>query len=180
MIGVIIIMRNTVKIYQKHDVMTEIKTMKYMVTNIPKDIKTIVSLVQNILLHQHWSRAYGLEISDERKKEPWLRTFEEKLVHLNKHGYTHVSDQKSIENKMISICRDFSVVAAALCREAGIPARARCGFASYFEEGKYIDHWVLEYWNGDKKKWIMVDAQLDDLQQKALKLPFDPLEVSEQ
>ncbi|WP_235832527.1 transglutaminase-like domain-containing protein [Acetivibrio mesophilus] len=80
---------------------------------------------------------------------------------------------------MISICRDFSVVAAALCREASIPARARCGFATYFEEGKCIDHWVLEYWNEEQEKWIMVDAQLDALQQKALKLPFDPLDISE-
>lgn len=171
-------MEKILKLYQEHDVMTEIKTTKYMVTNIPKNIKTIVSYVQNILLHQHWSGAYGLELSEERKKEPWLRSFEEKLIYLDKLGYTHVSEQKPNENKMISICRDFSIVAAALCREAGIAARARCGFASYFEKGKYIDHWVLEYWNEHKKQWIMVDAQLDDLQQKVLKVPFDPLDVS--
>jgi hypothetical protein len=160
--------------------MTEIKTMEHMVTNIPKDIKTIVSYVQNMLLHQHWSEAYGVMLSDERKKEPFLRSFEEKLIFLSKLGYTHVSEQRMNENKIIGICRDFSVVAAALCREAGIPARARCGFASYFEQGKYIDHWVLEYWNEDRKQWVMVDAQLDDLQQKALNLPFDPLEVGEE
>jgi hypothetical protein len=172
-------MKDTLKLYQEHDIMTEVKTMKHLVTDIPKDIKTIVTYVQNILLHQHWSRAYGLELSEERTKEPFIRSFEEKLIFLNKLGFTHVSEQKTNENKMISICRDFSVVAAALCREAGIPARARCGFASYFEKGKYVDHWVLEYWNEEKKKWVMVDAQLDVLQQKALDLPFDPLDVSE-
>jgi hypothetical protein len=179
MIGVKIIMKHTLEFYKEHDIMTEIKSMKHMVTDIPKDIKIIVAYVQNILLHQHWSGAYGLELSDERKKEPFIRSFEEKLVFLNNIGFTHVSEQKTNENKIISICRDFSVVAAALCREAGIPARARCGFASYFEKDKYVDHWVLEYWNEEKKKWIMVDAQLDGLQQRALKLPFDPLDVSE-
>jgi hypothetical protein len=173
------VMKDTLKLYREHDIMTEIKTMKHMVTDIPKDIKTIVTYVQNILLHQHWSRAYGLELSDERTKEPFIRSFEEKLIFLNKLGFTHVSQQKTNENKMISICRDFSVVAAALCREAGIPSRARCGFASYFEKGKYVDHWVLEYLNEQKKNWVMVDAQLDVLQQKALELPFDPLDVSE-
>ncbi|WP_461612959.1 transglutaminase-like domain-containing protein [Clostridium sp. Marseille-QA1073] len=172
-------MKNILKLYQEHDIMTEIKTMKHMVTDIPKDIKTIVTYVQNILLHQHWSEVYGLELSDERKKEPFIRSFEDKLIFLNKLGFTHVSEQRTNENKMISICRDFSVVAAALCREAGIPARARCGFASYLEKDKYIDHWVLEYWNEEKKKWIMVDAQLDVLQQRVLGLPFDPLDVSE-
>lgn len=172
-------MKDTLELYLEHDIMTKVKTMKSMVTDMPKDIKTIVAYVQNILLHQHWSKAYGLELSEERMKEPFIRSFEEKLIFLNKLGFTHVSEQKANENKIISICRDFSIVATALCREAGIPARARCGFASYFEEGKYTDHWVLEYWDEEKKKWIMVDAQLDALQQKALKLPFDPLDVSE-
>ena len=180
MIGVRNIMRDTIKLYQEHDIMTEIKTMKHLVSNIPKDIETIVAYVQNILLHQHWSGAYGMELSDERKKETWIRSFEEKLIFLSKQGYTHISEKKEIKDKMISICRDFSVVAAALCREAGIAARARCGFASYFEEDKFIDHWVLEYWNEDRKQWIMVDAQMDELQRKVLRLPFDPLEVSEE
>ncbi len=180
MIGVIIIMENIPRLYQEHDIMTEIKTMKHLVTGIPNDIKTIVTYVQNILLHQHWSEAYGVKLTEQRKREPFIRSFEDKLIFLSKLGYTHISDQKLNENKMIGICRDFSVVAAALCREAGIPARARCGFANYFEKGKYIDHWVLEYWNENKKQWVMVDAQLDILQQKALKLPFDPLNVSEE
>lgn len=173
-------MEDSIKIYKEHDVMTEIKTMKELVTNIPKDIKTIVSYVQNILLHQHWSKAYGVELSEERRKEPWIRSFEEKLIFLNKLGYKHVSDKKEVQNRMIGICRDFSVVAAALCREAGIPARARCGFATYFEKGKYIDHWVLEYWKEDEKRWVMVDAQIDELQKNKLNLPFDTLDVSEE
>ncbi|NLM57601.1 MAG: transglutaminase domain-containing protein [Clostridium sp.] len=173
-------MKNTLELYLEHDIMTKVNTMKSMVADIPKDIKTIVAYVQNILLHQHWAKAYGLELSEERKKEPFIRSFEEKLIFLNKMGFNHVSEQRSNENKMVSICRDFSVVASALCREAGIPARARCGFATYFEEGKYIDHWVLEYWNSKEQRWIMVDAQLDELQQKALKLPFDPLNVPEE
>ncbi len=173
-------MENNLRFYQEHDIMTEIKTMKDMVADMPKDIKVIVSYVQNVLLHQQWSEAYGLKLSDERKMEPFIRSFEDKLIFLKNLGYTHISEEKGNESKIIGICRDFSVVAAALCREAGIPARARCGFASYLEKDKYIDHWVLEYWNEDKKQWVMVDAQLDALQQKALNIPFDPLDVSEE
>ena len=33
------------------------------------------------------------------------------------------------------------------CAAQGMPARARCGFGAYFEKGKYVDHWVTEYWN---------------------------------
>jgi len=159
--------------------MSEVRTMQQMVADIPRDIPTIVSYVQNILLHQHWSRAYGVELSDERRREPLLRSFEEKLVFLKNKGFTHVSDEKPHAEKMIGICRDFSVAAAALCREAGIPARARCGFATYFEPGKCIDHWVLEYWNDAEQRWVVVDAQLDELQQRTLKIGFDPLDVGE-
>lgn len=172
-------MEKVLDFYRKHGVMTEIKTMKHMVTDLPKDIESIVTMVQNILLHQHWAKSYGLEIEDKRREEPWLRSVEEKLIYLNKLGYSHVLDKKELKDKMIGICRDFSVMAAAFCREVGIPARARCGFATYFEEGKYIDHWVLEYWNEDKKRWIMVDAQLDDFQREKLDISFNSLDVDE-
>ncbi|MDI9440726.1 MAG: transglutaminase-like domain-containing protein [Bacillota bacterium] len=165
--------------YLQHGPMTEIKANRHMVADIPPHIPTIVKYVQNILLHQHWSGAYGVELSDERKKEPLIRGVEGKLSFLRERGFGHVSEEKTHGEKMIGICRDFSVVGAGLCREAGIPARARCGFATYFEAGKYVDHWVFEYWDDGQQRWIMVDAQLDELQQKALKIKFDPLAVGE-
>lgn len=171
-------MKESRRIYLEHDRMTDPKTMKPLVADMPKDIETIVAYVQNILLHQHWSRAYGLELSEERNQEPNLRSFEEKLIFLNQRGCQHVSEKRGAADRMIGICRDFSVAAAALCREAGIPARARCGFATYLEAGKYIDHWVLEYWNEEQQRWVMTDAQMDALQRKALQLLFDPLDVS--
>ncbi len=64
-----------------------------------------------------------------------------------------------------------------MLRHLGIPARARCGFAKYFEPDRHMDHWVVEYWNAEQQRWIFVDAQLDDLQQGKLHLPFDPLDV---
>lgn len=166
--------------YKKHGVMTQVDIMKDMITSIPKDIKIIVTYVQNILLHQHWASSYGVNLDRKRKQETWLRSFEEKLKFLKKVGFTHVSDKKKAGNKMVGICRDYAVIAAALCREAGIAARARCGFALYFEKGKYVDHWVLEYYNVYKKRWIFVDPQLDSFQQKQLNITFNPLDVGEE
>ena len=37
------------------------------------------------------------------------------------------------------------------CCAPGVPARARCGFGAYFEKGKFVDHWVTEYWNEGRK-----------------------------
>jgi len=66
---------------------------------------------------------------------------------------------------------------AALLIRAGIPARARCGFASYFwppEEHRWEDHWITEYWSASRRCWCQADAQLDALQQQQLRLDFDP------
>ena len=68
--------------------------------------------------------------------------------------------------------------AADLLRHQGVPARARCGFGVYFVPNHYEDHWVAEYWNAAKEGWVLVDAQLDQLMLDALKIRFDPLDVS--
>jgi hypothetical protein len=65
----------------------------------------------------------------------------------------------------------------AFLRHKRIPSRARCGFATYFEPGKYVDHWICEYWNADQERWVQVDAQLDALQVGVIKADFDPLDV---
>jgi hypothetical protein len=56
-------------------------------------------------------------------------------------------------------------------------ARARCGFGAYFEKGKFVDHWVTEYWNDSARRWILVDPQLDTRQRSLFKVTFDPLDV---
>lgn len=62
-----------------------------------------------------------------------------------------------------------------MLRAQGVPARARCGFGTYFWPGRYEDHWVREYWNGER--WVSVDAQLDELQRGKLGIVFDPLDL---
>lgn len=172
-------MNLTLDYYRKHGKMTEIGTMKHMVKDLPQDITGIVATVQNLLIHQHWARRYGLDLEEKRKEELLLRRAEEKLIFIHQKGYQQVTDKIPLEDKMVGICRDFSVMAAALCIEAGIPARPRCGFATYFETGKYIDHWILEYWHEREGRWVMVDAQLDDFQQQQLEIQFNPLDVDE-
>ena len=58
-------------------------------------------------------------------------------------------------------CHAFSRLTVAFLRAAGVPARARCGFGTYFRPGWFEDHWIVEYWNGADGRWQMVDAQLD-------------------
>jgi transglutaminase-like putative cysteine protease len=77
----------------------------------------------------------------------------------------------------MSNCRDFSVVLCAILRHQGVPSRTRCGFGTYFLPEHYEDHWVCEVWSSERRRWILVDAQLDALQREVLQLDFDPLDV---
>ena len=91
----------------------------------------------------------------------------------------HVRSAKArtIDKKLIGNCRDHSLLLASLLRHQGIPARARCGFGAYFLPDHFEDHWVTEYWNQEQSRWVMVDAQLDELQCEVMKIPFNTLDV---
>ncbi|WP_456779706.1 hypothetical protein [Bradyrhizobium sp. USDA 3315] len=40
-----------------------------------------------------------------------------------------------------------------------------------------IDHWVCEYWDRSARRWVLVDAQLDQLHRSLLKFDFEPVNV---
>lgn len=64
------------------------------------------------------------------------------------------------ERRVIGTCRDFAVLGCALLRYRGIAARARCGFATYFQPGSGVDHWITEYWDDGDRRWVRVDAEI--------------------
>jgi hypothetical protein len=80
---------------------------------------------------------------------------------------------RPVEKRLIGNCRQFSTLSTALLRSKGIPARARCGFANYFEKDRYVDHWIVEWWDTQKKRWIQTDTQLDDVLREGLGIQFD-------
>ena len=69
------------------------------------------------------------------------------------------------------------MLTVALLRRFGMPARARAGFADYFEPGRWTDHWVVERWDAEATRWVRTDAQIDPTQQQLLGLDFDPLDL---
>ena len=66
-----------------------------------------------------------------------------------------LSEERGTNERQVGVCRHFTLLHVAMLRAQGIPARARCGFGVYFEKGKYLDHWVTEYWNEKKALGIV-------------------------
>jgi hypothetical protein len=144
---------------------------------LPRDIPSLVRVIQGLMIHIFWAEKYGVKLDSARKEEVQLRSVERMLSRILELDKCPLTEARPPEKRLVGNCRDHSVLLTAMLRHQGVPARARCGFGKYFEPNRHVDHWVVEYWNAAEKRWVLVDAQLDDLQCKALSIPFDPLDV---
>lgn len=145
--------------------------------DLPKSIPDLVKLVQGLTIHVFWTERYGFKAPPERMSEVQLRWMNKRLgrtLELDPHPLV---EARPIEQKLLGNCRDHSLLLVSILRHQGIPARARCGFAAYFMPDHFEDHWVVEYWNQEQGRWVLVDAQLDELQRDVLKIDFDVLDV---
>jgi len=59
----------------------------------------------------------------------------------------HLVVARPVEKRLVSRCRNFLLLPLAMLRAKGVPARARCGFGTYFNPGYFEDRWVCEYWS---------------------------------
>ena len=163
--------------YTQPGPMTDPGPYAHLFDDLPTDIPALVKTLQGVMVHIFWAGSYGLELTDERKAEVNLRTVEKQLARILELDDQPLTEARPHERKLVGNCRDFSVMMTAILRHQGVPARARCGFGTYFIPGHYEDHWVVEYWNAEQARWVLVDAQLDAMMQEALKLDFDPLDT---
>jgi hypothetical protein len=149
----------------------------HLLDGLPADIAGLCRTVQGLVIHVFWAEQYGLQLPDERKGELQLRTVAAQLSRIVELDPRPLMEARPPKRRLVGNCRDFSVLLAAMLRHQGVPARARCGFGSYFLPNHYEDHWVCEYWNAAQGRWALADAQMDELQRAKLALPFDPLDV---
>lgn len=96
---------------------------------------------------------------------------------INSMDDSPLTQARPYEKRFIGSCRDHSVFLCSVLRSKGIPARARCGFGTYFIPEHYEDHWMCEYWSSSESRWVSVDPQLDKLQCDTLGITFDPLDM---
>ena len=146
-------------------------------SDLPHNVPALVHVVQGLLIHVFWAGRYGVELDDARRGEVQLRAVDRQLQRILELDPRPLAETRDPACRLVGNCRDFSVMLTTMLRAQGVPARARCGFGAYFEPNHYEDHWVVEYWHAAENRWVLVDAQLDELQQRVLGIDFDPLDV---
>jgi hypothetical protein len=149
----------------------------HLLDNLPGDIQSLCQVVQGIMIHIFWAEHYCVQLTDERREEVQLRSVVRKLERITALDPRPLHETRQPDKRLVGNCRDFSLMLTAMLRYQGVPARARCGFGRYFIPDHYEDHWVCEYWNAEQARWVLVDAQLDELQCTKLAIQFNPLDV---
>jgi len=163
--------------YARPGMMTNAGDQAGMLKGLPADLPGLCRVVQNNLLHVHWAKRYDVEVTPEREAEVQLRRAASMLASIAAQDDRLLTVARPVEKRLLGNCRDFSVMLCALLRHQGVPARARCGFATYFRPQAYEDHWVCECVPPGMDRWVRVDAQLDDFQRKVLGIAFDPCDM---
>src|SRR5260370_32554017 len=134
--------------YAGHGPVTELGEYAGEFASLRADLYGHCRFVQGIVLHSDWASAYGLmDTGLSRETLP-------------------VAERMRLAKRMLpaekppGTCRDFALMLCSILRQHAVPARVRCGFATYFTTNPFEDHWVCEYWSEAKGGWALADAQL--------------------
>jgi Transglutaminase-like superfamily len=147
-----------------------------IVTELPSDVEALNSIIQGLLIHSDWLTAYGLDNADYRTVSRSTLPVADRLDCILANNAQNLEIPRSPGKRSVGTCRDFALMLCSFLRSKGVPARVRCGFADYFSS-PWEDHWVCEYWDGQARKWLLSDAQMDGLLAQKCRIGFDPTDV---
>lgn len=128
--------------------------------DLPTDLPSLHQVVQNIYIHVWKIRKYHKDWMKGRTHEIESRRVSKSLELALAHDDRPLTVERPKAKKLIVDCRHHAVLLCSILRFQGIPARVRCGFATYLEKTHYQDHWVTEYWDAASERWVLEDPDL--------------------
>lgn len=138
---------------------------------LPADPAALPDVLERFVIHHAIARRIGHSPTAEAEADRDLRRVERLLAVAAERDDRPLTEKRPIERYLYGTCHDFALLAVAALRERGVPARLRAGFASYFNEGRWEDHWICEHWTGGR--WAVMDAQLGPIARDGFRIGFD-------
>lgn len=172
--------------YKKQSGYSALGKWEGLVKGLPKDVRGLVDVVQNVLIHQFWivnEANYGvgvnalLDAGRDLHGDVNLLAAESILDRFFALNDSPIAVKRNASEKVVGSCRDFTLLLMGFLRAQGVAVRSRSGVATYFEAGHYEDHFVAEYFDEEEELWVLVDAQLDELMRERLEIRFDVCDV---
>src|SRR4051812_41209619 len=127
-----------------------------VLAGLPLDPISLCRLAPGLVIQPASADALGLP--PERLAENQIRPAAGMIAALLAQDPAPLPVAREPAARVVGTCRHFAVLTCALLRHRGVPARARCGFATYFQPGQGLDHWIIEYW--DDSRWVRVDSEI--------------------
>jgi hypothetical protein len=144
--------------YTAQDVLTDPGPHARRLDELPATLPELHAAINGLLLHVWKARAYHPHLFTPPPREVFVRHTTRLLDHILKLDPAPLNVARPVERRAVVDCRHFAVLLCAVLRRRGIPARPRCGFASYLSDGVLTDHWICEFWDHEQGRWVMEDA----------------------
>jgi hypothetical protein len=138
--------------------LTDLERHSEAMTSMSSDPEALAKIVRGLLIHNFMATIRGLDLPSERLGDMQIPGAAATLDRVLELDASPIDSKRPAERRMVGFCYHFALLHTAFLRAKGVPARTRCGFASYFDAGKWIDHWVTEYWDGET--WRLNDPQI--------------------
>lgn len=161
--------------YLTPGVMTELGKSAERVARLPGDFGGIAEVLQGLCIHEFLIGMYGVDKVDTETVH--LRRASDLLDTIVSRDPRPLEVAREPADRLATNCRGYTVLATAILRAHGVPARARCGFGAYFTPGFFEDHWVVEYY--EDGRWKRGEAQIDAVQRSAFGIDFDLTDLPE-
>jgi hypothetical protein len=144
--------------YRQPGPISDLGRHSQLVRDLPADAETLGAIVRGLLLHNIDAKTRGLRFPAARMAHMQTASAEAILDNVIDLDPGPIDVKRPAERRMVGFCYHFALLHCALLRVTGTPSRARCGFAGYFVPGRWLDHWVTEYWDGSD--WLLTDPQI--------------------
>lgn len=165
---------NVLDFYRNTSLFTDLGFYTSFAKNLPNDIETLCLLLRNQIIHpfdlkdeeerNNQNSFYGdmtkIPITSLIFENDLFPTAIAMMAELLRRDPNFTTKRK-IEDKIHVCCRETAILLIAILKAKNIPARVRCGFThSVSEIDGAGDHWIVEYYSDDYKKWVLVDPTM--------------------
>ena len=158
--------------YKQTSLYTDLGLYKNFMKNLPDDINDLCILQRKQIIHPvafdipnirkqsncFWGDMTKVPITRLDYEDDLFPTAISMISELLRKDKTYSVNRKA-EDKIHVTCRGEAILLAATLKSKGYSARVRSGFAPYIKyDGVSYDHWITEYYDEIKQRWVLVDA----------------------
>lgn len=160
--------------YKLTSLYTDLGLYKEFAKQLPGDINELCLLQRKQIIHPvafkisnirtkskcFWGDMTKIPITRLEYEDDLYPTSISMLSELLRKDNNYSTNRKS-EDKIHITCRGQAILLVAILKAKGYSARVRSGFAPYIkDDGVAYDHWITEYFDSKRNRWVLVDADM--------------------